>query len=928
MKIYQSNHFSRTVSQILDDCIKDARSHPFDIHYLIVDDEKYYEEIMLKKTSFLFNIEIVSLSHFFHKIMNSHHQLTQLKTTYENILEIYKLNKKDNNSLFHQTMNPFQNAKNILEVFQNFYLYEIQEQDIILPTLSKKKIKTLFSLYKQFDSEHFLEHDFIESIINENDHYNYYFLLSNIDKKTEKIIQKLDQYGHVSLYQPRQSQTINDYSDYLINHLFDSYQEKTTINNPYEIFKANTIAEEIKQVVFDIYMSSKHYHYHDFAIYYPNEDYYRHLSQILDQFQMSYHQQNRVYDHLYQTMKLMLEYVIVGDDHLLIDIISSYDLHSFQDIQYISLLKKQYNSQKLIEDEQLLNLKEQLQRLKKQQTMAAISQSLLEILHHFFKENDMLHALIAFIKGLDQDIVLSIKEYLQLCDSLYPKRKETKQAKIDSITLLTYAQPYSELLGKKIVYCLGLNETIVPQEIKNTQLILNEEAKAIGYPGVTRQLQKQQRQLLNVFSNRHDRIVLSYSLRDLKGSELVVSSIIKKINNLFDIKTFQKHQLLHSSLKNDYYLSGGYDDRLESLNQNINHYKSFKHQCLPLQINIDHNPISASKLEVYNQCPYKYFNQYLLKISDLKDEKLQTNEIGTLVHEVLEKNHHYFMNHQVPSFDHLKEDIQTTVQSYLNKNFQPKFLLPQNQFFIQLIQEDLYNTIIVLSKQMEKGLFHLQYCEKKVYDQIQDIELKGFIDRVDQYEDYIKVIDYKSSQKELNLDLARQGFKIQMLLYLEMLCHNTQLKKGAVLYFNTKKRLLKSELSILEKESSEHYFQLYQMDGYTVDQVYPMIDHDMETESSVIQVKLKKDQTPNRYSKVITSQELDALIHDIIKHIEQLYMQMNQGDIRIYPTRSESGNIDAKINPCSFCEYRTLCNFDVFYNEKHLISIGGHDEER
>lgn len=93
-----------------------------------------------------------------------------------------------------------------------------------------------------------------------------------------------------------------------------------------------------------------------------------------------------------------------------------------------------------------------------------------------------------------------------------------------------------------------------------------------------------------------------------------------------------------------------------------------------------------------------------------------------------------------------------------------KYTLKKNQFFLKLIEDDLYNTIIVLAKQMQHGLFELSACEERVYDKIQDIELKGFIDRVDLYQNYLKVIDYKSSNKELNLELARLGFNMQMLI--------------------------------------------------------------------------------------------------------------------------------------------------------------------
>ena len=347
-----------------------------------------------------------------------------------------------------------------------------------------------------------------------------------------------------------------------------------------------------------------------------------------------------------------------------------------------------------------------------------------------------------------------------------------------------------------------------------------------------------------------------------------------------------------------------------------------------MHINHQHNPLSASKLEVYNQCPYKYYLQYILKVDSINNSLIQSNEIGTLVHYVLEKNHHYFNNYQAKNFDSLKEDIHLSIQNYLKTHMLKKYALKKNQFFLKLIEDDLYNTIIVLAKQMQHGLFELSACEERVYDKIQDIELKGFIDRVDLYQNYLKVIDYKSSNKELNLELARLGFNMQMLIYLEMLSKNKNYDKGAVLYFNTKKRILKSEISILEKQDPENFFKLYKMDGYSVDDTYLEIDHEIEQESDIIKIKLKKDGSPYSNAKIISHDELDTLLQEITLHIQSLYQQMITGDIRIYPTRSDNPNIDMHINPCRFCHYKAICNYDIFYNEDHQIELGGQNEER
>ena len=113
-----------------------------------------------------------------------------------------------------------------------------------------------------------------------------------------------------------------------------------------------------------------------------------------------------------------------------------------------------------------------------------------------------------------------------------------------------------------------------------------------------------------------------------------------------------------------------------------------------------------------------------------------------------------------------------------------------------------------------------------------------------------------------------------------------------------------------------------------VDETYLEIDHDIEQESSVIQVKLKKDGSPYNNAKIISHDELNTLLQEITLHIQGLYQQMISGDIRIYPTRSDNPTIDMHINPCRFCHYKAICNYDIFYNEDHQIELGGKNEER
>ena len=200
-----------------------------------------------------------------------------------------------------------------------------------------------------------------------------------------------------------------------------------------------------------------------------------------------------------------------------------------------------------------------------------------------------------------------------------------------------------------------------------------------------------------------------------------------------------------------------------------------------------------------------------------------------------------------------------------------------------------------------------------------DFKFNGIVDRVDQYNNYLKIIDYKSSNKDLDISLAIQGFNIQMLLYLDALTKQMKLDKGALLYFNTKKRILASSLKITEEENSINFFKQYKMNGYVNEEVIEAIDNSIEKESTVIKAKfVKKD---NCYKgNILSSFSFERLLAYVNKHIQELYQELISGNIQINPKGSDDATTHTKVNPCSYCNYRSLCNFDVFYNDYTLVN--------
>lgn len=68
------------------------------------------------------------------------------------------------------------------------------------------------------------------------------------------------------------------------------------------------------------------------------------------------------------------------------------------------------------------------------------------------------------------------------------------------------------------------------------------------------------------------------------------------------------------------------------------------------------------------------------------------------------------------------------------------------------------------------------------------IEITGKIDRVDiaKTEDgnYLRIIDYKSSARNVDLNEVYAGVSIQLLTYLDAICEEEDLMPAGILYFN------------------------------------------------------------------------------------------------------------------------------------------------
>lgn len=189
--------------------------------------------------------------------------------------------------------------------------------------------------------------------------------------------------------------------------------------------------------------------------------------------------------------------------------------------------------------------------------------------------------------------------------------------------------------------------------------------------------------------------------------------------------------------------------------------------------------MSATKFDTFNRCHFSYFCRYGLKLEKLQTADFNVLQRGTIVHYVLERI--------ISEYKKGIADLEYSVLDELTDFYINEYLDmvggfasvkdSKTEFLINRISRSLKEVVRHISDEMKQSQFEPVACELKIGKDGEippmrfpfdggDIVLNGSIDRVDKYEGYIRIIDYKTGSKAFKLPDILVGLNMQMLLYL------------------------------------------------------------------------------------------------------------------------------------------------------------------
>lgn len=524
----------------------------------------------------------------------------------------------------------------------------------------------------------------------------------------------------------------------------------------------------------------------------------------------------------------------------------------------------------------------------------------------------------------------------------------------------------------KAVFIIGINDGEFPSVYKDEGFFNDKDREYLkeqGFElanGSLENLYEENFNIYKAFTVAEEKLFLSYASSDNEGRTLRPSILITKMKKIYS--NLQETSDIISQEKEIITKNNTFDNLIEKLNDYqegkdvediwfdvLNYYENdalWKSRLLKSLEGITYTNIpeqikpefvkklygetlhtTISRLERYRSCPFSFYLEYGLKLKEKKSLKLDPIDTGSFMHEVIDTFFENVSNKKISIKEIENADIEKIVKqiveeklnltsNYIFKSI-PKFIILTNRLCRLVTLSIIYIVQGLKNTDFEVVGNEIEFKNGKEYRPIEivtkdgkKVEITGKIDRIDLAKDetgkYIRIIDYKSSAKDINLNEVLAGLQLQLITYLDAVCQDKDLIPAGILYFGLVEPKIdkgKRAKDITEEEIEQKLREHFRMNGLVLAEmnIINMMDNKLKDgeKSDVIPVKIKKDGTMDKTSKVVSRKEFEILQKYVKNTLAQISKEILDGNIDIKPYY----NVKTKRKSCEYCKYNSICNF-------------------
>ena len=484
----------------------------------------------------------------------------------------------------------------------------------------------------------------------------------------------------------------------------------------------------------------------------------------------------------------------------------------------------------------------------------------------------------------------------KLKHTYYPMTKYDKAVEISDL----YSNEFND---DEYVFVLGFNQDGLPRVRKDIDYIPDSIKEEVDMYS-TRYLNIRGKEIVTYLLSRINNLYLSYKLNSA-FNEYFPSSLIKELDlevireDIDDYRYSNFYNKIRlTEMLDNYNLYNEKDDLLDILNSHYKiPYNTYNNEFTGINNDLYIRSIirplrmSYTALNSYNECAFKYYLSYVLRVDSFEDSFEAF--IGSMYHKILSL-------YKKTNFDFEQE---------YNKYLEKRNLTLKEKLLLVRIKKELLEFINVLKSQDDYTTYHDELYEQEAkvnIDKKVSVEFVGYIDKImyrKNIEDtYFSIVDYKTGTIDTHIEPMKYGLHMQLPVYLYLIHYGKVFTNPIFtgIYYQNILFNYQTWSPKLAQEQKKKYY----LNGYSTDQldILESFDKTYKDSKYIRSMKYSEDKGFDKNSKIIDNDILLNLVKYTKNEIETKLDSILSADFPVNP-KVYNKNEDS----CKYCKYKDIC---------------------
>lgn len=538
----------------------------------------------------------------------------------------------------------------------------------------------------------------------------------------------------------------------------------------------------------------------------------------------------------------------------------------------------------------------------------------------------------------------------------------------------------------KAVCFIGVNEGKVPRTAHQRRLLSDRDREVLSdlnvelSPAAKKNAYIQRFYLYLTLTKASRFLLLSFSRADTEGKEMLPSSLIREVRTLFpEIRELRPEPFLFLGAERsarDLALSevrrvreGRQENAL--LRPLLSWYRrsqpetyenwldisfsGYRPEALPKDLSLELYgsliPASVTRLETYASCAYEQFLKYGLFLKERKEARFEDKDLGSVYHECIAR-FFFALEEQKKDLTSLSSEELSRIAGAAADAVTDRYgegILGRSsraEYQKERVRETVLCTLTVLKDELSEGRF-APYASEMSFSphdaaalrlhlarEAAVMLLSGRIDRLDisPSEDgkrlLVRIVDYKSSDRKIDLGEAWYGLQLQLPFYLLAACEvlekrfpGREIVPAVIEYAPIGDPLVPGEADMTQEEVYEAVREKLKPRSMAITSHEALAACGF-TPEEIERMGGKTGAVRGTNAYLVRPEQMKKYLDMVREKTAGLGEEMIGGAIPVNPYKT------VERSSCTFCPYQTVCGFDrkrPGYRYRSLPEIGPED---